>query len=128
MHVRMGHTMETTKETIAYCENMGKDIEQLDGMEFIDEYLVNEQFLIHKITNDDTVYIDLLSGINYYGETAATIEVHPDNSFKVERFGISVDVFQSDDLYDTVMDVLQDLIHYDDLTPIDEVRYAGETI
>lgn len=74
--------METTKETIAYCENMGKDIEQLDGMEFIDEYLVNEQFHIHKITNDDTVYIDLLSGINYYGETAATIEVHSDNSYK----------------------------------------------
>lgn len=107
--------METKEEIIEYCNKLGKDIEQLDGSEFIDEYLVDEQFRIHKYLNSDIVYIDLLSGINYYGEVDTTIEVHKNNTFRVERLGTSVGEFQSDDLYDTIMEVLPDLIYYDNL-------------
>ena len=115
--------METKEEIIEYCNKLGKDIEQLDGSEFIDKYLVDEQFHIHKNLHSDTVYIDLLSGINYYGEVHTTIEVHANNTFRVERLGTSVGEFHSDDLWETVHDDLQDFIYYDNLyLHINEVR------
>lgn len=100
--------METREQKIEYCENMGRTIEQMDSETFIDEYLVGEPFRIYK--NSGLLFIDLQSGVNYYGEICATIEIQPDNSFRVERYGESVGPFYSDDLYDGLTDALYDII------------------
>lgn len=91
-----------------YCNDMGHDIEQLDSQEFIDEYLVDEQFDIY--TKDGSLWIDFISGLNYYGEILTSLEIHPDNTFRVEHCGTSVGTFRSDDLYDGLADALCDLI------------------
>ena len=95
-------------ENEKYCNDLGKAIEQIDSDEFIDKYLVDEQFEIY--TKDNTLWIDFISGVNYYGEIDTSLEIYPDNTFRVERCGTSVGQFRSDDLYDGLMDGLYDLI------------------
>ena len=91
-----------------YCNDMGHDIEQLDSSEFIDEYLVDEQFDIY--TKGGSLWIDFISGVNHYGEVLTSIEIHSDNTFRVEHCGTSVGTFRSDDLYDGLTDALCDMI------------------
>lgn len=95
-------------ENEKYCNDLGKAIEQIDSDEFIEKYLVDEQFEIY--TKDNTLWIDFISGVNYYGEIDTSLEIHPDNTFRVERYGTSVGEFTSDDLYDGLMDGLCELI------------------
>lgn len=106
--------METRRASIDFCEHMGHHIEQIDSEQFIDEYLVGEQFRIYMkngcLTDNGTLYIDFYSGVNYYGEIDTSLEIYPDNSFRVERYGESVGPFYSDDLYDGLMDGLADII------------------
>lgn len=96
------------KANINFCNAMGEHIEQLNSDEFINEYLVDEQFNIY--TEDGHLWIDFISGVNYYGEIATTLEIYPGNTFRVERYGVSVGEFKSDDLYDGLMDALYDII------------------
>lgn len=91
-----------------YCNDLGKDIEQMDSQEFINTYLVGEQLDIY--TKDNTLWIDFISGVNYYGEINTSLEIHPDNTFRVEHCGTSVGEFRSDDLYDGLTDALCDII------------------
>lgn len=91
-----------------FCEDLGRHIEQLDSDEFINTYLVGEQFDIY--TKDGSLWIDFISGLNYYGEILTSVEIHPDNTFRVEHCGTSVGTFRSDDLYDGLTDALCDMI------------------
>lgn len=102
--------METREQRIEYCNNMGNDIEQMDSEEFIDSYLVGEQFNIY--LKDGYLWIDFISGVNYYGEIDTSLQIHPNSSFRVERFGTSVGNFKHDSLYDDLMDGLCDIIEH----------------
>lgn len=95
-------------ENQEFCNTMGKDIEQLDSNEFTDKYLVGEQFEIY--TKNGSLWINFISGLNYYGEILTSLEIYPDNTFRVEHCGTSVGTFRSDDLYDGLTDALCDLI------------------
>ena len=106
--------MNTRAQTIDFCNNYGHTIEQMDSDQFIDNFLVGEQFRIYMkdscLTDHGTLWIDFYSGVNYYGEIDTSLEIYPDNSFRVERHGESVGPFYSDDLYDGLMDGLADII------------------
>ena len=91
-----------------YCNAMGQTIEQMDSEEFIDSYLVGEQFNIY--LKDGDLWIDFISGVNYYGEINTSLQIRPDSSFRVERFGTSVGTFKHDSLYTDLMDSLYDII------------------
>lgn len=97
-----------SKENETYCNTLGNYIEQIDSDEFINEYLVGQQFDIY--IKENRLWIDFISGVNYNGEIDTSLEIYPDNTFRVERCGTSVGQFRSDDLYDGLMDGLYDLI------------------
>ena len=98
-----------SKENEDFANAMGTEIEQMDWDEFVDKYLVDEQFDIY-IEKDGTMRIDFISGVNYYGEVDTSLEIHPDSSFRVERFGTSVGPFKHDSLYDDLKEGLGDII------------------
>ena len=100
--------METEQERRGFCQSMGNTIEQMDGMEFIDDCLVDQDFDIYE--KGGVLYIDFISGVNYYGEVQTSIEVSDDNSFRVYHNGCDMGPFQSDDLWDSLHDTLFDMI------------------
>ena len=95
-------------DDIIEANRIGKDIEQMDTEQFIDDYLVGEQFDIY--TKDGDLWIDFISGVNFYGEKTTSIQIHSNSSFRVERNGISVGTFKHDSLYTDLKETLYDII------------------
>lgn len=89
---------------------MAHHMQQISSEQFIDEYLVGEQFNIEE--RNGILYIDLFSGVHYYGELWGTIQINPDNSFKIIKDDFDLGTWQSDDLYDGLVDTLSELIHH----------------
>lgn len=84
-----------------YLCSKGKRIESCESAEtFIDEFLVDQPFDIYR--KEGHIFINMLSGVNFYGEVAFSLDIYKNDAFRIEKQGLSVGPYSLPGLYESM--------------------------